>query len=252
MIRIISIIILVVGATYFLVNNKSYPIKMEKINFPTSDNQSIAANLFSVNEPLGWLILVHMMPTTKESWNAFAEQMQKSGYESLAIDLRGHGESSGGPDGFNNFSDAQHQASIGDLEAAWGFLKARGATAEKTNVIGGSIGANLSLQFLVNHPEVSGGVLLSAGNYRGLDSAALVGKLSPSQNIIFAASKLDGRSTENNGEQNKQYFDLARQVINRHLILFDGMGHGTSLFDLKSEYNLEEAIKKFLQNGRID
>ena len=65
-----------------------------------SDNKKIAYDLYEVKNPKGWLILTHMMPATKESWQDFAGEAQKLGYESITIDLRGHGESDGGPDGY--------------------------------------------------------------------------------------------------------------------------------------------------------
>lgn len=227
-------------------------MKTEKVDLKTEDGVKIAANLYSVYKPHGWLLLIHMMPATKESWRGFAGESQKHGYESLAIDLRGHGKSDGGPDGYKNFSDAEHQASILDLEAAWEFLKSRGAAPEKTVLIGASIGANLSLQFLTEHPEINGGVLLSPGNYKGIDSGVLAAKLSPNQKVIFAASRKDERSAGNNAVQNQEYYDLASQVKNRHLILFDGAGHGTELLDLKNELDLTKEIMKFLNNGSVN
>ena len=121
---------------------------IEKVNILTTDGRKIAGNFYSVPNPRGWLLLAHMMPATKESWDNFAKSMQESGYASLAIDLRGHGKSSGGPDGYKSFTDAMHQASIYDLDAGWDFLKLRGAVPEKTALIGASIGANLALQFI--------------------------------------------------------------------------------------------------------
>lgn len=224
----------------------------EKINLTAPDGPKISADFYDASEPKSWLLLVHMMPAVKESWGEFVKEMQKFGYASLAIDLRGHGESEGGPDGYQKFSDTEHRASIQDLEAGWEFLKSKGAIPEKSAVIGASIGANLGLQFLATHPEISGGVLLSPGNYKGMNSAQLVKKLSENQKIIFVASKLDERSGGNNVEDNRRYYDLASQVGNRHLIIFDGAGHGTDLFLLEKEYNLTEAIKKFLENGTIN
>src|SRR3989344_3655754 len=39
------------------------------------------------------VVLLHMMPATKESWEGFQQMLADSGFQSLAIDLRGHGES---------------------------------------------------------------------------------------------------------------------------------------------------------------
>lgn len=214
----------------------------------TTDNVQIAYSLYPVEGPRGWLILAHMMPATKESWRDFANELQKHGYESLAIDLRGHGESDGGSSGYQKFSDAEHQASIRDLEAAWEFLKSRGATPDKTSLIGASIGANLSLQFLTENPEFKKAVLLSPGlNYRGLKTEQLVKKLSQNQSVVFATSQDDG----NNAEENQQLYQVAASK-NKHLIVFEAGGHGTNMFKAKNEYDLTEVIIKFLDHGSIN
>lgn len=249
----LAAILLSVTVVYFINDKLMHPMPaVEKINLTASDSVKISADFYNIPEPNGWLLLIHMMPATKESWDGFAKSMQELGYASLAIDLRGHGESEDGPDGYQKFGDAEHRSSIQDLEAGWEFLKSKGAIPEKSAVIGASIGANLGLQFLTMHSEITGGVLLSPGNYKGMNSAQLVKKLSENQKIIFVASKLDERSAGNNAVQNREYYDLAFQVKNRHLIIFDGSGHGTDLFFLEKEYNLTEAIKKFLESGRIN
>lgn len=248
------IFLILVGLSgIFIIPYSSMPDASEKLDLKTSDGVKIAANLRKASgKENGWLILVHMLPTDKESWDNFAKDLQGFGYASLALDLRGHGESEGGPTGYLKFSDEEHQAGINDLEAAWDYLKSNGADPAKTYLIGASIGANLSLQLLINHPELAGGVLLSPGNYRGIDSARLVKKLSAGQKILFAASRKDERAGGNNAQQNQQYYNSAAQVKIRHLVLFDGAGHGTDLFNLKEEFDLMDAIKKFLTNGNIN
>ena len=241
------------GAAFWLYRINYWQVMgHQNIKLSGKSGREISADLYAVNSPKGWLLMAHSMPETKESWNIFASDMQKFGYESLAFDLSGYGESDGGPDGYIKFSKEDHQAGIYDLETAWDYLKSRGASSKKTAVIGGSIGANLSLLFLTEHPEISGGVLLSAGDYQGINSAELVKKLNADQKLLLAASKLDERSAGNNSEQNAEYYNLASQVKNRHLILFEGKGHATELFNLKEEYNLEEAIIKFLEIGKIN
>jgi predicted alpha/beta superfamily hydrolase len=59
-------------------------------------------------------------------------------------------------------------------------------------VIGASIGANLALQALANHPEIPWAVLLSPGlNYRGLKTRPLLETLQSSQRVLLVASSED-------------------------------------------------------------
>ena len=242
-ILIIAATVITAAAVYVVVNKSMF--------LTASDGVKIAYDFYSVPSPKGWLILAHMMPAVKESWKEFAEEMRDFGYASIAVDLRGHGQSDGGPSGYQKFSDAEHQASIKDLESAWEFLQSQGAGAGETAVIGASIGANLGLQFLTKHPEISGGVFLSPGDYKGIDSGKLVQNLSADQKALFVASKQDERAGGDNAAQNQEYYKLAA-AKNKHLIIFDGAGHGTDLLALTNELNLIEAIKKFLEYGSIN
>lgn len=246
----LGIVALVVLAV-FAINNlffKSMP-SVEKINLTTADGQKISANFYAVPGARGWLIFVHMMPAAKESWDSFARDMQKNGYAGIAMDLRGHGESQSGPDGYKKFSDAETESSIIDLESAWDFLKSKNAAPEKTAVIGSSIGANLALQFLAIHPDMGKGILLSAGlNYHGVKTEAVAGKLNPAQSVMLAASKDDGADAA----ENKTLYGALPEKMNKHLIIFEKGGHGNSMFSAADELNLADAIKKFLEYGSIN
>ena len=117
-----------------------------------------------------------MMPATKKSFHQLAEEFQNIGYESIAIDLRGHGESDKGPE------------SILDLEIAVDYLvKNRGAKSDKISFIGASIGANLSLQYISEHSEFKTAILLSPGlNYRGIKTEPMVKNLKAGQKVFLS------------------------------------------------------------------
>ncbi|MCL5004333.1 MAG: dienelactone hydrolase family protein [Patescibacteria group bacterium] len=216
---------------------------MEKIFLTTDDSIKIAADLYPVEKPIGWLILTHMMPATKESFNDFAMEAQKNGYESVAIDLRGHGESNSGPEGFFKFSNEEHQKSILDLKAAVDYLiKERNATPDKISFIGASIGANLSLQHIAENPEYKTAILLSPGlNYRGLKTEPLIKKLQPKQKILFVSAEDDGP----NAEENRLLFEAVPDKINKQIKIYETGGHGTDI--LKNQPELKNLIFEFLK-----
>lgn len=225
--------------------------KMEKINLLTTDKVKIAANLFSIkDQPKGWIVFSHMMPATKDSWNDLAVFFQQQGYESIAIDLRGHGESEGGPNGFLKFSDLGNQKSIFDLAAAADYLKNRGAAPEKIVFIGASIGANLSLQMITNlsagKPEYKTAVLLSPGlDYRGIKADPLVKKLIGGRKIFFISAKDDDRSDGNNAEMNRKLYDLTPADVDKKIQIYDNGGHGTDILSAHPE--LKNLILQFIQ-----
>jgi len=237
------------GAENISVNQRTHQrqsASMNKIFLTTKDNVKIAANLYEVENPIGWLVLVHMMPATKESFQELAQRLQNLGYESIAIDLRGHGESDKGPNGFLKFSDSEHQKSILDLEAAVDYLiEKRQATRDKIIFIGASIGANLSLQYISEHPEFKTVVLLSPGlNYRGIKTEPLVKNLKTGQKVFFVSSR-DDPNSKNNAEENQRLYDLVPTGVEKKIKIYERGGHGTDI--LKNQLELTSLIIEFIK-----
>lgn len=226
--------------------NQRQSASMQKVFLTTKDGIKIAANLYKVDNPNGWVMFSHMMPVAKESWDDLAKRFQNLGYESIAIDLRGHGESDGGPKGYLNFSNAEHQKSILDLEAAVDYLvKERQATSNKVVFVGASIGANLSLQYISEHPEFKTAVLLSPGlNYRGIKTEPLVKNLKAGQKVFFVSSR-DDPNAENNVEENQKLYDLAPNGVEKEIKIYDIAGHGTDI--LKNQPELMSLIIEFIK-----
>jgi len=207
------------------------------------DGAKIAYDWYEVKNPKGYLVLTHMMPATKESWRAFAGFMREWGYTSIAIDLRGHGQSDGGPNGYQQFSDSEHQKGILDIQAAVDFLKTKGAKPEQIILVGASIGANLSLQYVAQHSEFKKAVLLSAGlDYRGVKTETLAKQLGAGQGVAFVAAEDDGDTIK----ANQQLFGTIQKGVLAETIFYKTGGHGTAL--LESHPDLKDKILQFL-NG---
>lgn len=218
---------------------------MEKIYLTTEDGIKIAADSYEAENPLGWLVMAHMMPATKESWKGLAEYFRRAGYESLAIDLRGHGESDGGPTGYNNFSDGDHQKSIFDLKAAVDYLvKEKRAQPGKISFVGASVGANLALEFLSENPEFKTAVLLSAGlDYDGIKTEPLAKNLKAGQKIFLVSSNDDG----DNAAENRKIFGSLPEEVKKdsEMKIYETGGHGTGI--LAREPELENLILQFIR-----
>ena len=199
----------------------------EKVNLKTADGINIAGDHYKGPIGSAGVLLLHMMPAAKESWAGFALKLNEAGFGALAIDLRGHGESDGGPDGFRNFLDADHQKSAMDICAAIDFQIAEGHS--KLFLAGASIGANLALLQLAESEKISASALLSAGlNYRGIETEPLVKKIRSEQGAFFIASRDDARS---GGGADKMAEELYKQSAGKKKIkIFETGGHGTDLF----------------------
>lgn len=222
---------------------------MELLHLTTTDAVSIAANYFSVDpqkypNPKGWVVFLHMMPATKESWNPLAEHLRQKGYSGLAIDLRGHGASNGGPDGFREFSDAEHQDSVRDVDAAIDLLKGMGAREDRIILIGASIGANLALQHVAHHSELKTCVLFSPGlDYHGVATKPAMESLALDKRVLIIGSRDDDRAVGNADDIETLWQSVPSGVDIKKEVVDTG-GHGTAILSQHPE--LIETITTFI------
>src|SRR3989344_169443 len=204
----------------------------EKVDFKTADGVSIYASHWRGEKGSPAVLLLHMMPAARSSWDEFADKLYASGFGVLAIDLRGHGESEGGPDGFRDFSDEDHQKSIEDVRAAIAFQVAEGHS--KFFIAGASIGANLALAYLAESERGGAAVLLSAGlNYRGIQTLPLAEKVRPEQGVLLAAAKDDVRSGGSAAEMAEEIFRAS--AGKKEIKILEYGGHGTDMFRMHPE-----------------
>ena len=194
----------------------------------TSDEVEIAGDFYPAAEKASpAVVLLHMMPSNKEGWREFALKLNRAGFQCLAIDLRGHGESQGGPNGYREFSNEDHRSSIEDVSAAAEFFLSREVPLESVSLCGASIGANLSLWFQSEHPETRAGVLLSPGlSYHGIDTEPMAKKINENQSVFLAAG---GENDEYSSETSRKLFDILKSE-NKKIKIFQNAGHGTAMF----------------------
>jgi alpha-beta hydrolase superfamily lysophospholipase len=214
-----------------------------QVTIQTSDGKKLTGNLFEVGNPKGLVAYFHMMSATKESYTSLAEKLQDMGYTGIAMDFRGHGCSEGGPEGYLDFTDEQHQDKINDIKAAVKFIRGYHVKALPVCLIGASIGANLSLWMATEDMGVKKIILLSPGlNYRGINSRSLITKIPTSTEILFAGSEDDNYTVE--GIQ--ELFGLAPEGVRRQKIIFKDAGHGTAMCERHPE--LVENIINFIKS----
>ncbi|MCP4230026.1 MAG: alpha/beta fold hydrolase [bacterium] len=214
---------------------------VEEVSFDTDDGWEIYGSYYaSGTENAPCVLLLHMMPADRHSYDDFAPGLAGAGYDVLSIDLRGHGDSlyeDGDKRSFENFGDAEHQASVDDIAAAKAFLTEKGADTSRLAIVGASIGANLALVYAAGDGDVKTVILLSPGlDYRGvLTAPAMEDYDRPS---LIAASEGDGYSANSCRELKGIAGD------NAELNIYDGSEHGTNLF--KSEPQLETEINAWI------
>lgn len=101
------------------------------VSFATEDGGVVYADVYGAGERA--VVLVHGGRWNKESWAKQAPVLVKSGYEVMAIDLRGYGKSRGPGD-----KDPMDAPIYQDVLAAVRYLHAHGT--KSVSIVGGSMG----------------------------------------------------------------------------------------------------------------
>lgn len=203
--------------------------KPESIVLKAQDGVRIAGAYVHADQPRAAALLLHMLPATKESWSAFASRLADLGIASLAIDLRGHGASTQGPDGpldYRAFSETEHQAARIDVEAALDWLHER-HPGLRLLCVGASIGANLALRAMADHAEVSGVLALSPGlDYHGVAIEDVMGRLREGQRALLVVSRQDVYALSS-----LEQLKAEPTAADVETIVLEDAGHGTAILE---------------------
>jgi len=199
----------------------------QRVAFRTDDGATIAATWYEPSlRPAPAVILVHMLGRSRRDWESLASMLASSGIGALAIDLRGHGESSSGQAAGGT---ADYSAMVKDVAAARRYLSTRGdVRPSRIGIAGASIGANLAALEAAADPAVASLALLSPSlDYRGLRIEAAVRKYG-NRPMLLVSSDDDPYAT-------RSALDLEKTGSGRELLSLAGAGHGTNMLSHSAE-----------------
>lgn len=155
-----------------------------RVSFRTEDGVTIAATWYeSGARSAPAVILVHMLNKSRRDWESVASRLASEGIGALALDLRGHGESSGSVD------PGDYSTLVRDVSAARRYLASRGDVQQtRVGIAGASIGANLALLEAAADPGIASLALLSPSlDYRGLRVEAAATKYGMRPALLVAS-----------------------------------------------------------------
>jgi len=224
----------------------------ETVRFQTEDGVTVVGSLY---EPAGGgrfpaVIALHQLGSDRHSWDPLARKLTANNYIVLAIDLRGHGEStsfSGSTRAYKGFTDDDYRKMILDVRAATAYLRGRkNVNAERFAVVGASIGANLALQYAAEDRKVRTAVLLSPGlDYRGLKTLPYMKEYD--KRALFMIVAEDDTYSYNSCQELLANRELASPL---KLKVAYGPAHGTTL--LSAHEGLDEIIIAWLLNHLVN
>lgn len=191
-----------------------------RVSVPTADGVTIAGEFYEPSSrPAPGVVLVHMLTRSRADWGGLPEKIRDAGMAALAIDLRGHGQSSG--------SAQDLQAMIEDVRAAAQWLSSRpNVRGDQIAIVGASLGASLALLAAVDLPQVRVLALLSPSlDYRGLRTDTGLVKRLGARSLWLAASDQDPLAL-------RTLRDIAAEPSGaREQHVSSALAHGTVLLD---------------------
>jgi len=198
----------------------------------TNDGYDISYDYHPAEGKTG-VILLHMLGRTKADWKPFATELHKLSYPTIAIDLRGHGDSDGN---WQKFDEDDFKAMTNDVKTASDFLASKGVTS--VVVIGASIGANTALIYGVDAPEVKAMALLSPGlDYRGVKTEDAARR--NTKPAFLTAARDDAYSA--------QSVDALSKLTKATVKIYPSGGHGTQLL---TTTDLQKQLLSWLRDLR--
>jgi alpha-beta hydrolase superfamily lysophospholipase len=160
----------------------------------SDDGLAVHARLYAPvpgTHPPPGLILVHGLGGDHRAWDFFAERARRAGHLVIALDLRGHGQSTdrnGTRVSYRDFTDADWAAAVVDLGTAKNTLLAAGADPLNLAVLGEGLGGALALAYAARDPQMQAVVLVSPGlRERGFDNEATLRALDGLPVLLLAA-----------------------------------------------------------------
>src|SRR4051794_6437969 len=204
------------------------------VAFPTDDGAVIFADLYYGNSDKA-VVLVHGGQFNKESWAPQAKQFVAAGYEALAINLRGYGNSHGPGD--KNPMDAPLHL---EILAAVRYLRNHGA--KSVSVVGASMGGSAAgdASIASQTGEIDRLILLGAAPNRPADKLK-----SP---VLYIVARDDASDDGPRLPGIRKQYDISPQP--KQLIIVDGSAHAQFLFQTKEADRILDAILKFLSENQ--
>jgi alpha-beta hydrolase superfamily lysophospholipase len=132
----------------------SIPNNKELIKIAGAKSDTLAALFGMANsQELGTIILLHGIRGNKEHFTALAAMLNRQGYNTLALDLRAHGDSEGDYCTYGYYEKY-------DVQKALDYLLTKGLDSN-IGVWGQSLGGAIALQTLAIEPKLKFGIIES-------------------------------------------------------------------------------------------
>lgn len=208
------------------------------VRLNTADDVGIAGVYYPVaSGQAPAMLLLHGFERNHTEWDIFPTSLQRNGIAVLAIDLRGHGESTRrltaeGPElmDFHRFTPRDYQDMLLDVEVAMDWLADQpGIDKDRIGIVGSSLGANVAMRYTLFNEDLAALVLLSPGIvYKDLRTDDAMQKLGPIP-LRIAVSRDDPFAFESCKRLMELRKQAGRTSDTNELIICTGYLHGADM-----------------------
>jgi len=165
------------------------------VSFTAPDGFTLKGTFLSAERGGPGILLLHQCNADRRIYDQLATMLNTAGYNVLAFDWRGFGDSKAGE--YTDFSTQRQtigERMPGDVDAALTFFTSQNTVNSRAlGIVGGSCGVNQAIHAGRRHPQIRTLVLLS-GSTDAAGEAHI--KNSPQLPILGAASEEDTASAE--------------------------------------------------------
>ncbi|MBU0639590.1 MAG: alpha/beta hydrolase [Planctomycetes bacterium] len=215
----------------------------EQVSFYTEDGVRIFADYYAPAKAAGgapMAILLHMYKHDRSSWKPLASVLQKRGFATLAIDMRGHGESATteAEKRVENRDTALFKDMYEDVRGAYDWLaRQEGVDRARFALVGASVGCSVALRYAAQDKSVDALVCLTPGvEYLGLDSKRDIRKIVGRKMLLMATA-----------DERAACDELKPLTDGVGVRVFEGQAHGTRMFGVVS--GIESEVAEFLSDA---
>jgi alpha-beta hydrolase superfamily lysophospholipase len=220
-------------------------LKPQLFSVNTKDSVILKSDIYSpinIGSDKKVVLLLHMLGHNRRDYDALISPLTSLGFEVIALDLRGHGQSTKRLDAtsidYKTFDQSAWAKLPNDIEKVIDQIIERDGQNTKIYIIGASIGANTAAIVGAKCASVPAVILLSPGlDYKGLKTEAALAQFKKPAFIV--ASKDDEYSFDSSNK--------LKSIDNKLFTLkaLDNAGHGTDM--LMNDQSLMAAVVDWLK-----
>ena len=215
----------------------------EPARFATEDGVQIVGDYYpaAAQGPAPAVVLLHIYRSDRGAWRPLVPALHNAGFAVLAIDMRGHGESTQPSSMQLRRRVIERDTAVfndmhKDVAAAYGWLaKKPKVDLSQWGLIGASVGCSVALDYVTRDRSVDSVVCLTPGEkYLGVDSVEDVRRIA-GRSILLLATEGERKDSDILGRAN------ASAMVR---IVGPGVVHGTQMFGRVE--GIEDRIAAFL------